>query len=63
MIEERLQGVETEVSEGFGSMKESFGLVLEVLNGLRDDVKQARGARSVEYAQRRENVEALAEDG
>ena len=62
MNEERIQGVEKEVREGFQSMKESFGLVLEVLNGLRDDVKQARGASNVEYAQLREKVAALEED-
>ena len=62
MTEERIQGVEKEVREGFGSMKESFGLVLEILNGLRDDVKQARGASNVEYGGLREKVEALEND-
>jgi hypothetical protein len=43
-------------------MKENFGLVLEVLNGLRDDVKQARSASRVEYVELREKVDALEED-
>ena len=66
MTEERMQGVEKEMKEGFSSvnknMKDNFGLMLEVMNGLRDDVKQARGASNVEYAGLREKVEALEED-
>ena len=61
-----MQGVEKEMREGFQSvnknMKDNFGLMLEVMNGLRDDVKQARGASNVEYAGLREKVEALEED-
>ena len=36
MTEERIQGVGKEVREGFQSMNESFGLVLEVLNESRE---------------------------
>jgi hypothetical protein len=43
-------------------MKESFGLVLEVLNGLRDEVKQARSASRVAYAELRAKGDALEED-
>jgi enoyl-[acyl-carrier-protein] reductase (NADH) len=72
ITEERIQGVEKEMQKGFRSvnatmhsinknMKDNFGLMFKVLDGLRDDVKQARAASSVEYAQLREKVEALEE--
>ena len=44
------------------TIKEGFGMMLDELRGLRDEVKQARGASSVEYTQLREKVEVLEED-
>jgi septation ring formation regulator EzrA len=43
-------------------MQEGFEKVFAELDGLRDDVKQARGASRVEYAALKEEVEALQED-
>jgi hypothetical protein len=66
ITEERIQGVEKETREGFrsvnDSLKENFGLVLHSLDGLRDDVKQARGASNLEYALLRQKVESLESD-
>jgi hypothetical protein len=65
LTEERMQEVEREVKEGFRSVNENFGLVLKVLDGLRDDVKQSRAASRVEYAELvelKEDAEALKED-
>ncbi len=42
-------------------MQEGFGIVLDELRGLRDDVKQARAASRVEYAELRKG-DALEED-
>ena len=44
------------------TMKEGFGIVLDELRGLRDDVKQARAASNVDYAMLKEKIEALEED-
>ena len=59
ITEERIQGVENEVRAGFQAMKENFGMVIEVMNGLRDDVKQSNMARKVEVAQLQAKDEEL----
>jgi hypothetical protein len=43
-------------------VQDGFTKVFVEIDGLRDDVKQARGASSIEYAGLREKVEALEED-
>ena len=59
---EDVQSIRTEVVGTNEVMKEGFKNVFLELDGLRDDVKQARGASRVEYAELREKVEALEED-
>ncbi len=61
-VSKRFDALEGKVDTLQSTMKEGFGIVLDELRGVRDDVKQARGASSVEYAQLREKVEALEED-
>ena len=41
------------------TMKEGFEIMFDELRGLRDDLKQARAARGVEYAQWQAKDEAL----
>jgi hypothetical protein len=54
------------VGERFDSlqatMREGFGIVLDELRGLRDDVKQTRAGSTVDYAMLKGKIEALEED-
>jgi hypothetical protein len=43
------------------TMKEGFGIVLDELRGLRDDVKQTRATSRAEYPELKEKVESLEE--
>ena len=53
-LEGKVKALEGKVDTLQSTTQEGFGIVLDELRGLRDDVKQARGASSVEYAQLRE---------
>ncbi len=59
---EDVQTIRAEVATTTEVMQEGFAKVFGELDGLRDDVKQARAASRVEYAELREKVEALEED-
>jgi hypothetical protein len=53
-LEGKVKALEGKVDTLQSTTQEGFGIVLDERWGLRDDVKQARGASSVEYAQLRE---------
>jgi septation ring formation regulator EzrA len=59
---EDVQTIKQDLNTLTEKVEDGFTKVFVELDGLRDDVRQARGASSIEYAGLREKVEALEED-